>query len=57
MIRCTLCNNPADHSYEIDIENPKPLCSTCFGQWDPDKLNALLGIVLKIFLIIPAFLL
>ena len=44
-VKCQLCENPAEMSYEIDVSNPRPLCSHCFGRWRASELNSLLGIV------------
>lgn len=42
--KCKLCSKPAEMIYAVDPEKPRPLCGKCFGMWDPDKLNSLLGV-------------
>lgn len=43
-MKCSLCKNPADTDYAVERDNPKPLCSACFGRWGPKELDALLGV-------------
>lgn len=43
-MKCTLCRNDSDTTYEVERGNPKPICSTCFGRWAPKELDALLGV-------------
>lgn len=42
--RCKLCRAPSDLSYEVQRDKPVPLCSRCFGSWQPHELNSLLGV-------------
>lgn len=43
-MKCSLCKNQADTDYSVERDQPKPICSVCFGRWMPKELDALLGV-------------
>lgn len=43
-MKCFLCKRPAEMSYDVDPEKPRPLCGACFGRWAPRELDQLLGV-------------
>jgi len=61
---CALCRkSPAEMTYAVDPEHPKPLCSACFGRWSPRTLDGLLGVrqadygpELAVLILVPAVL-